>query len=57
MAYIERDNMGGLIPEPATREIFQGIVENSAVLRVGKRLPNMTAKTQSINVLDMVPLA
>ena len=57
MAYIERDNMGGLIPEPATREIFQGIVENSAVLRVGKRLPNMTAKTQSINVLDMLPLA
>jgi len=57
MAYIERDNLGGLIPEPATREIFQGIVENSAVLRVGKRLPNMTAKTQSINVLDMLPLA
>ena len=57
MSYIERDNMGGLIPEPATREIFQGIVENSAVLRVGKRLPNMTAKTQSINVLDMLPLA
>ena len=57
MAYLERDNLGGLIPEPATREIFQGIVENSAVLRVGKRLPNMTAKTQSINVLDMLPLA
>ena len=57
MAYIERDNMAGLIPEPVTREIFQGVVEQSAVLRVGRKLPNMTAKTQAINVLDMLPLA
>ena len=57
MSYIERDNMAGLIPEPVTREIFQGVVEQSAVLRVGRKLPNMTAKTQAINVLDMLPLA
>ena len=57
MAAIERQNMGGLIPDPVSREIFQGVVENSAVLRVGKRLPNMTSATQSINVLDMLPLA
>ena len=49
--------MAGLIPEPVTKEIFQGVVENSAVLRLGRKLPNMTAKTQSINVLDMLPLA
>lgn len=54
---IERSNMGGLIPEPVAREIMQGAVEQSAVLRVGRRLPNMTAKTQSINVLDMLPMA
>lgn len=57
MSHIERDNMAGLIPEPVTREIFQGIVENSAALKHGRRLPNMTAKTQSINVLDMLPMA
>lgn len=55
--YISRANLSGLIPEPVTREIMQGAVENSAVLRVGRRLPNMTAGTQSINVLDMLPTA
>jgi len=57
MALIDRTKMAGLIPEPVSREIMQGAVENSAVLRVGRRLPNMTAKTQSINVLDMLPMA
>ena len=54
---IERDNLAGMIPEPVTREIFQGVVEQSAVLRVGRKLPNMTSKTQTINVLDMLPIA
>ena len=57
MAMIQRTDLGGLIPEPVSREIMQGAVENSAVLRIGRRLPNMTAKTQSINVLDMLPMA
>ena len=55
MASIERRNMGGLIPEPVTREIFQGVVEQSAVLSAGRKLPNMTAKTQAITLLA-VPL-
>ncbi len=54
---IVRDNLAGLIPEPVTREIFQGVTEKSAVLRAGRKLPNMTSKTQSISVLDMLPLA
>ncbi len=57
MPAIERENMAGLIPEPVTREIFQGVVESSAVLKHGRRLPNMTAGTQNLNVLDMLPLA
>ena len=57
MSYIERSDVSGLIPEPVAKEIFQGVVENSAVLRMGRKLPNMTAKTLSINVLDMLPLA
>ncbi len=54
---ITRNNLAGLIPEPVTREIFQGVVEQSAVLKAGRKLPNMTSKTQTINVLDMLPLA
>ena len=54
---IQRDNLTGLIPEPVTREIFQGVVEQSYALKHGRRLPNMTSKTQAINVLDMLPLA
>ena len=54
---IQRTDLAGLIPEPVTREIFQDVVEHSAVLRAGRKLPNMTAKTQSINVLDMLPMA
>ena len=57
MAIITRENLAGLIPEPVSREIFQGVVEQSAVLKAGRRLPNMTSKTQSINVLDMLPMA
>ncbi len=57
MALIDRTKLAGLIPEPVSREIFQGVVEQSAVLKAGRKLPNMTAKTQSINVLDMLPMA
>ena len=48
MALIDRTKLAGLIPEPVSREIFQGVVEQSAVLKAGRKLPNMTAKTQSI---------
>ena len=54
---IDRSKMAGLIPEPVSRELFQGVVESSAVLKAGRKLPNMTAKTQSVNVLDMLPMA
>ncbi len=54
---INRSDLAGLIPEPVTREIFQGVTEQSAVLRAGRKLPNMTSKTQTINVLDMLPMA
>lgn len=57
MAHITRENLSGLIPEPVTKEIFQSAIQESAVLRMGRRLPNMTAKTQAMNVLDMLPTA
>ena len=54
---IDRNSLSGLIPEPVTREIIQGAVAESAVLRMARRLPNMTSKTQTMNVLDMLPTA
>ena len=54
---VTRENLAGLIPEPVSREIFEGVIAQSAVLRLGRKLPNMTSKTQTINVLDMLPLA
>lgn len=54
---ISRTDLSGLIPEPVTREIIQGVAQGSAVLSMGRRLPNMTSKTQSMNVLDMLPTA
>lgn len=54
---IDRNALSGLIPEPVTREIMQGAIAESAVLRMGRRLANMSSKTQTINVLDALPSA
>lgn len=54
---IDRSSLSGLIPEPVTREIMQGAIAESAVLRMGRRLANMSSKTQTINVLDALPSA
>lgn len=54
---IDRTALSGLIPDPATREIMQGAVAESSVLRMARRLPNMSSKTQTINVLDALPSA
>lgn len=54
---ITRSDLSGLIPEPVTREIIQGVTEGSAVLQMARRLPNMSSKTQTLNVLDALPTA
>lgn len=54
---ISRNSLSGLIPEPVTQEIMQGAIAESAVLRMGRKLPNMSSKTQAINVLDALPTA
>lgn len=54
---ISRSDLSGLIPEPVSREIIQGVAQGSAVLAMGRRLPNMTSKTQTLNVLDSLPIA
>lgn len=57
MAMISRTDVSGMIPEPITREIFEGVIAESAVLSMGRRLPDMTSGTQTLNVLDVLPTA
>lgn len=54
---IDRTGAAVLIPEEVSREIMQGAIAESAVLRMGRRLPNMSRKTLAINVLDALPTA
>ena len=54
---ILRTDAAGLIPEEQSKQIIQGIVEDSAVLKLAKRLPDMTSKTLKMPVLNSLPYA
>lgn len=54
---ITRNDLSGLIPDETAREILQGAIAESAVLKMARRLPNMSSKTLNINVLDSLPTA
>lgn len=54
---IDRTGAESLIPEQYAREIIQGVVTESAVLRMGRRLPNMSSNKYRMPVLDMLPMA
>ena len=54
---ITRGNADALIPVQESRDIIQGVVEQSAVLQRGRRLANMTAAQYKIPVLDLLPVA
>lgn len=54
---ITRGDAEALIPVQESREIIQGVVEQSAVLQRGKRLANMTSAQTSMPVLDLLPIA
>jgi len=60
MAYnnlISRTDAAALIPENVSREIVQNIPENSAVLRLARRLPNMPSKQTRMPILSVLPTA
>lgn len=54
---IDRSGAEALISEQVAQEIIQGAAEQSTVLRMGKRLPNMTSKKTRMPVLDLLPMA
>lgn len=54
---IDRSGADALIPEQTSREIIQGVTEQSTVLAMGRKLPNMTSNRTVMPVLDMLPVA
>ena len=54
---ITRTGAEALIPVEESSQIIQGITEESAVLRLAKRLPNMSSKTLKMPVLNSLPYA
>jgi len=52
-----RSDLSELIPVPVQEEIVQGVAEDSAVLSLCRRLPNMTAGQQKMPVLASLPSA
>lgn len=54
---ITRTGAEALIPVEHSNQIIQGIVEESSVLKLAKRLPNMSSKTLKMPVLNSLPYA
>lgn len=54
---IDRTGAEALIPEQTSREIIQGVTEQSTVLAMGRKLPNMSSNRTVMPVLDMLPVA
>lgn len=49
---IDRTDVAALIPEDVSRDIIQGVPENSAVMRLARRLPNMSSAQRRMPVLS-----
>lgn len=54
---ITRSNASALMREDVAREIIQGVTEQSAVMQLARRLPNMTTKQRRLPVLATLPTA
>lgn len=54
---IDRTGADALINDQVAGEIIQGVAEQSTVLRMGRKLPNMSSKKYKMPVLDMLPVA
>lgn len=54
---ITRESLSGLVPIEEMDGIIQGAVAQSAVLSTFRRLPNMSSREATMNVLDMLPVA
>jgi len=54
---ITRSNAEALIPTQVASEIISGVTDTANILRLMRRLPNMTAKQYKLPVLSALPMA
>lgn len=54
--YISREDAAALIPEEVSREIVQGVTEQSAVMKLGRRLADMARAQTRMPVLSLFPI-
>lgn len=54
---ISRSDAEALIPEEVAREIIQGTTEQSAIMQLATRAPDMTRKERRMPVLSSLPMA
>lgn len=54
---IDRSGAAALIPEEASREILQGMVQQSSIMQLATRAPNMSRKQRRLPVLSVLPEA
>lgn len=52
MALISRSDAGALMPEDAAQVVIDGMPESSAVMRLGRQLPNMSRNQRRMPVVD-----
>lgn len=57
MALIDRTGAEVLIPEENAHEILETVPQDSVMMRMMRRLPDMSSKTRSIPVLNALPVA
>ena len=55
-SYITRSNAAALIPEEVSREIVQGVSEASTVLKLARKLRNMSRAQVRVPVLSLFPI-
>ncbi len=54
---IDRSGTQALMPEEVSREIIQGMVQQSAIMQFGTKAPNMSRKQRRLPVLSVLPEA
>lgn len=57
MPIIDRTGSSALMPEDTSQQIVQGMVQRSAVMQLGRRLPNMSRAQRRMPVLSALPTA
>lgn len=57
MAIIDRAGAEALFPQDVATSIIQGAIQESAVLTLGTRLPDMTTNQRRLPILESLPMA